>query len=645
VSPAFTGKQLTDLPTENWVTNGGTVFNQRYVPLATINRGNVSRLKPLWHTSLPASATLRPPNGAQILADGGVLYATNGANDVFALDAVTGKILWKYHPGAAAPVGAPNVSRGVALGDGKVFVGQRDAKLVALDQRTGKVVWSIQAEKAQENFSITSAPLYYDGLVITGFAAGDLGIRGRVKAYDAHNGALRWTFYAIPGPGEVGHDTWPAESSVWQQGGGAVWQTPAVDPELGLLYFSTGNAAPVNDGSRRAGDNLFTSSIVAVEAKTGKYRWHFQQVHHDIWDYDSPNPIVLFDVDREGRSRRALVEVSKTGWAYILDRTDGTPLLGIEERAVPQEPHQATAGSQPYPVGDSIVPQSIDIAPEGAQTLPGSLELENGGRIFTPFWNNSVVAKPGTGGGANWPPSSYDPETHVLYVCASDAAYSWRLNGPIERAALPRPGEVVPIDAIRPVIAGVFAALNVTTNTLVWRQQWNERCRSGSLVTSGGLVFVGRGDGRLTALDKLTGQRLWEFVTNDAIGGPVTAFAHLGKQYVTVVAGGDLTDTPRRADTVWMFSLDTAISGPARPATAASIENGARIFRKTCIECHGEHGDGGGGGAPRLIGVPRAEIVAVASDGRGNMPAFARSYSTQDLEDVADYVVNLLTRH
>lgn len=636
---------MTDLPTENWVTNGGTVFNQRYAPLATINSGNVSSLKPLWHTALPASATLRPPNGAQILAEDGVLYATNGVNDVFALDAGTGKILWKYHPGAAAPMGAPNVSRGVALGDGKVFVGQRDAKLVALDQRTGEVVWSIQAENAQEHFSITSAPLYYDGLVITGFAAGDLGIRGRVKAYDAQSGALRWTFYTIPGPGEVGHDTWPADSSVWQSGGGAVWQTPAVDSELGLLYFSTGNAAPVNDGSLRAGDNLFTSSIVAVEAKTGKYRWHFQQVHHDIWDYDSPNPIVLFDLDRGGRSRRALVEVSKTGWAYILDRTDGTPILGIEERAVPQEPRQATARSQPYPVGDAIVPQSIDIAPDGAQTLPGTLGLANGGRIFTPFWKNSVVAKPGTGGGANWPPSSYDPETHLLYVCASDAAYSWRLNGPIERAALPRPGEVVPIDAIRPVIAGVFAALNVTTNTLVWRQQWNERCRSGSLVTSGGLVFVGRGDGRLTALDKLTGQRLWEFVTNDAIGGPVTTFAHLGKQYVTVVAGGDLTYTPRRADTVWMFSLDTATSGTARPVTAASIANGARIFRNTCIECHGEHGEGGGAGAPRLIGVSRAEIVAVASDGRGNMPAFARSYSTRDLEDVADYVVNTLARH
>ena len=240
-----------------------------------------------------------------------------------------------------------------------------DGRLVALDRRTGKEVWSIQAERWQEGFSITSAPLYYDGMVITGFSGAEIGVRGRVKAYDADDGKLLWTFYTIPGPGELGHDTWPQDNEVWMHGGATVWQTPAVDPELGLIYFSTGNPGPDFNGAVRAGDNLFSASIVAIEARTGKYRWHFQQVHHDLWDYDAPNPVVLFDVRVGGALRKGLAQVGKTGWAYILDRETGEPLIGIEERPVPQEPRQATAATQPYPVGDAIVPQQVEIAPEG----------------------------------------------------------------------------------------------------------------------------------------------------------------------------------------------------------------------------------------------------------------------------------------
>jgi len=189
---------------------------------------------------------------------------------------------------------------------------------VALDQRTGKVVWSVQTEPWQNGFSITAAPLYYDGLVIQGLSGGEMGVRGRVKAYDAKTGAPRWTFYTIPGPGEIGHETWPPQGDAWQHGGAAVWQTPTVDPELGLIYFSTGNPGPNLFGAVRPGANLFTVSIVALEAKSGKYRWHFQQIHHDIWDYDSPNPTVLFDtVIRGARSKdwsRCPRPVGPTSW-------------------------------------------------------------------------------------------------------------------------------------------------------------------------------------------------------------------------------------------------------------------------------------------------------------------------------------------
>jgi quinohemoprotein ethanol dehydrogenase len=277
--------------------------------------------------------------------------------------------------------------------------------------------------------------------------------------------------------------SWPSGSNAWEFGGAPVWQTPAADPELGLIYFSTGNPGPDLHGGVRPGDNLFSVSIVAVEAKTGKYRWHFQQVHHDIWDYDSPNPVVLFDAEIDGKLRKGLVEVSKTGWAYLLDRETGKPLIGIDEKPVMQEPRQKTAATQPYPVGDAIVPQAIDIPPEGSSVIPSGASVVNDGKIFTPFWNEPIAVKPGTMGGANWPPSSYDPESHLLYVCASDRINSFSvqesLNTPVANQVY-MGGRFVQANADD---RGILAALDVRTNKLAWRQQWREICYSGSVVS------------------------------------------------------------------------------------------------------------------------------------------------------------------
>jgi quinohemoprotein ethanol dehydrogenase len=398
--------------------------------------------------------------------------------------------------------------------------------------------------------------LYYDGLVITGVAGAELGVRGRVKAYDARDGHLVWTFYTIPARGEPGNETWPQDNDVWQHGGGTVWQTPAVDPELGLLYFSTGNPGPDFNGAVRKGDNLYTSSILAIEAKTGRYRWHYQQVHHDLWDFDSSNPVVLFDLMIDGRLRKGLAEASKTGWVYVLDRTDGTPLLGIDERPVPQEPRQATAATQPYPRGDAFVPQSLEIAPEG-------YELINGGRIFTPYWTEYVVAKPGIGGGANWPPSAYDPATGYLYLCGADNASSyraWEIG-----AEHPPQGETYiggnfgtnPLPGL-----GTFTALDLHTNRIVWQQQWAERCYSGATHTAGGLVFVGRNDGRLTALDAANGTKLWEFQTGAGLNAPVSVFEHAGKPYVVAYSAGSLFARSKKGDSVWLFGLDGTLDPP-----------------------------------------------------------------------------------
>jgi quinohemoprotein ethanol dehydrogenase len=553
LAPAFAGGDLTEGPTTGWPTNGGDTFNRRYSPLGQITRDNVANLKAVWRTRLNGSGLGTKYSGeAQPLVYDGVIYLVTGANDVFAISVDSGEILWTYTANLDQEIDVVCcgwTSRGVALGNGRVYVGQLDGRLVALDQRSGAVQWSVQAERWEEGFTITSAPLYADGLVITGFAGAENGVRGRVKAFNADTGSLAWTFYTIPGPGEAGHDTWPRDNDVWRHGGASVWQTPAFDPELGLIYFSTGNPGPDFNGAVRAGDNLYSASIVAVEAKTGSYRWHFQQVHHDIWDYDAPSPVVLFDIQIEGRPRKALAQPAKTGWVYILDRVNGQPLVGIDERPVPQEARQATARTQPYPRGDAFVPQSIAIPPEGYR-------VANGGRIFTPFWTEPIVAKPGQSGGANWPPSSYDPASGYLYVCATDRAgvFTGADIGP-ER---PPEGERylggvfgnVPIG-----VSGIFAALDMRTNTLVWQQQWADRCYSGSVATAGGLVFIGRSDGRFTAVDSRNGVRLWEFQTGAGVNAPASVFEHRGQQHVVVYSAGNLFAASPRGDSVWLFSL------------------------------------------------------------------------------------------
>jgi alcohol dehydrogenase (cytochrome c) len=564
-SGAFSASELAAPPRANWLKNGGNLFNQNYSPLAQINRETVGSLKGVWRTHLNGSGMAAKYSGeAQPVVHEGTIYVVTGADDVFALSVKTGAILWNYKaslPDNITTVCCGWTNRGVAVGDGRVYVGQLDGRLVALDQRTGGPAWSIQAERWQNGYTITAAPLYYNGMVIVGFSGAENGTRGRVKAFDAKDGRLIWTFYTIPGPGQIGHDTWPQNTEAWLHGGASVWQTPAVDPELGLIYFTTGNPGPDFNGRIRAGDNLFATSMVAIEAATGKYRWHFQQIHHDLWDYDGPSPVVLFDVMVNGRLRKAAAEPNKAGWVYIVDRTNGKPLIGIDEMPVPQEPRQATSKTQPIPKGDAFVPQSVDIAPE-------DYTLVNQGRVFTPFWKEPIVAKPGARGGANWPPSSYDPAANVLYVCATDAANVFR--GGEENQQITPEGQRYLGSAFggAPLpLAGIFAALDMKTNRLVWQQRWRDSCYSGSVTTAGGLVFTGRNDGRLTALNSSTGKRLWEFQTGAGMNSPVSIFEYEGDQYVVAYSAGSLFAGTTHGDSVWLFSTKGALSESDTPST------------------------------------------------------------------------------
>ncbi len=256
-SPGFTAAELTALPADGWLTNGGNLFNQRYSPLTQINRDTVQDLKAQWRTHLDGSGAGPQYSGqGQPLFYEGVLYVVTGADDVFALDIRNGAHLWTYEAKldpAHVRVCCGWVSRGLGMGAGKIFVGRLDAKLTALDQKTGKVLWSIQGENPNLGYSLVGAPLYYQGMVIVGYAGGDMGIRGRVKAYDANDGHLLWTFYTVPAPGEFGSDTWPADNDYYKWGGAPVWQTPAIDPKLGMVYFSTGNAGPDYGGASARG--------------------------------------------------------------------------------------------------------------------------------------------------------------------------------------------------------------------------------------------------------------------------------------------------------------------------------------------------------------------------------------------------------
>jgi alcohol dehydrogenase (cytochrome c) len=669
----FSAAALTAPPTTGWPTNGGNLYNQRYSPLKSINRDNVAQLKGVWRTRLRGSGAAPQYSGfAQPLVADGVAYVSTGANDVFALSIDTGEILWQY----SANIGSNVTSvccgwnnKGVALSEDKVFIGQLDGKLVALDRATGKVAWSIQAERWEENFSITSAPVYFDGRVITGFAGGDKGTRGRVKAYDAQDGRLVWTFYTIPGPGEPGHDTWPKGSDAWKYGGAAVWQTPAIDPELGLVYFSTGNAGPDYNGAVRPGDNLYTVSMVAIELKTGKYKWHFQQVHHDIWDYDSSNPVVLMDVTIGGRTRKAIAEVSKTGWAYILDRQTGRPLIGIDERPVPQEPRQKTAATQPFPRGDAIVPQLIEFPPEGYKVV-------NDGRIFTPFVGSSpTIMLPGIWGGANWPPSAYDPARQRLFVCASSVVNGYAGGGdpnlvpPGTGPGANYTGGNVTFTSVPR--SGIIASLDVTTNKIAWRFRWSDQCYSGLLATGGSLLFVGRADGRLTALDSTTGEQLWEFQTGAGMHAPVSTFERNGRQYVIAYSAGSALLGSARGDSVWLFALDgtlppvtsgapvsrTAAAMPpaggaaprvdaAGPRVAdADLVRGKQLYEQACVVCHGADGKGGHGvGAPLVSLSDLAATIRTVSSGRNSMPPFSATFTPEQVRDVSAYVVGVLAK-
>ncbi len=570
-APAFAPLDLAPPAGADWATYGGNYGQTRYSSLKEVTKANVRRLRPAWHIRFGGSGV-----GSKYKGEGtplvykGVMYTVTGANDVFAIDATDGTILWRsdaHLPPAITSVCCGWANRGLAIGDGRVYLARMDATLVALSQQDGHVLWSASNGNPENGYTMTMAPLYYNGLVIVGVSGGEFGARGSVTAYDARDGHRVWRFYTVPSPGQLGSDTWPANNE-WQTGGAPVWNTPSVDPKLGLLYFTTGNAYPWS--SRGAGDNLFTSSFVALDAMTGAYRWHFQVVHHDIWDYDCASNTVLFATKIRGLVRKVVAEPCKTGWVYELHRKTGRPALDIEEKPVPQSVFQHTSPTQPIPSGESFA---------GQCTRKGSFpRIAADGRpfrfgcVFTPFDDRSFTAvAPGAAGASSWSPASYSPQTTNLYVCSHDTQSAYRAI-----PAAPGPdsggksfvGVTLSVPYVKAITPGAFSAVDVKTNRLVWQRRYTKTvhgqvdasCVGGSLATAGGLVFVPLPQGvyhGLAAYDASTGKRLWRWNTVAGIEAPPVSYSVDGKQYVAVFAGGRVGHGQPvvKGDDVYAFTL------------------------------------------------------------------------------------------
>ena len=388
---------------------------------------------------------------------------------------------------------------------------------------------------------------------------------------------------------------------------------------------------------------MFSVSIVALDVKSGEYKWHFQQVHHDLWDYDASNPVVLFDIEISGQKRKALAQAGKTGWVYILDRENGEPLLGIEERAVPQERRQHTAATQPYPLGDSFVPQKMDMPRNGYPYI-------NEGRIFTPYWKEYVAVRPSSFGGAVWAPSSYDPRTHAMYICAMDLTGLF-IGGKID-GTKPQEQFLGGEFAFAGPRTGIFAAMDLSTNRLLWQQAWDDACYSGSTATAGDVIFTGQNDGRFMALDARDGSVLWEFQTGAGVNAPPVVFEFEGQQHVAVYSAGALFMQSKPGDSVWLFSLAGTIDevevesetwAPILTIAAAQKETqtaGAELYGRYCGQCHGAQGQGGHGGGPALNsgtldpGLVRASIAK----GGDKMPAFGGQLTFDELESIAAFI-------
>ncbi len=549
---------------KNWPTATGGWDNARYSTLAQINKDNIKSLGGAWVHDFDDEKSRASP----VVADG-LMFITAGAH-VYAFDPATGRQVWATKAEAAAS----GMYKGVAVGGGLVYAGLSNGHIVALNEKTGEVAWTgiVGDDPPLKGQAIPAGPTYVNGIVITGLANGDYGLDGRIVALDAKTGKLVWRFNTIPAPGEKGHETWPADNEEWKKGGGGVWVNGAVDPALGLVYFGVGNPVPQWGGELRGGNNLYTDSVVALDIKTGKPRWHYQVVHHDIWEQDLGTPLILFDADAKGKPVKAIAAMRTDGYLFLLDRATGKPVFPVEERPVPQNPRLKTAPTQPFPVGaDQLGPrcEPKEQIPPGFKPMCEFDPID----YDTPNAMYPILTTRAS-------PMAYSPETKMFYAAGSPGWPLW-----IKRYEDPKFFIAVSTGAgIK--THGILAAVDAKTNKIVWEKQMPYEIQNGSgmTATAGGLVFHGEPDGNLQAYDAKTGDLLWQFQTGAAAGGPVIAYEAAGQEYVALAASGSL----------WAFKLGGTVpprAAPTPPKTETTLSG--RIFSTDQVTFGGEISDTG----------------------------------------------------
>jgi alcohol dehydrogenase (cytochrome c) len=501
-----------DREPENWLSYSGTPFNQRYSLLAEVTRTNVQDLELAW---VWQARSLEKFEATALVVDG-VLYTVQAPNDVVALDAATGRPFWTYHhePSAAARTCCGRVNRGVAILGDTLFMGTIDAHLLAIDAKSGQLVWDSTVADAAQNYSITMAPVVVKDKVLVGTAGGDMGIRGFIAAFDAATGEEAWRFHTIPAPGEPGGDSWSGDS--WKTGGAAVWNVGAYDPETNLVFFGTGNPAPDWDGRTRLGDNLYSNCVVALDADTGKIEWYYQFTPHDELDYDATQVPVLADMTWRGAPRKVMLWANRNGLMYVLDRVTGKFLHG--------KPYVATNWMDGFDENGRPI------------RVPGMLPTPEG-----------TLIRPHVHGATNWAPPSYSPRTGLFYVAHWENSGIIAIEGEFPQGVgINRRQTAMGQVDLQPFFNndeeayGVIRGYDPETLDPKWEFRMADITWGGVLSTAGDVVFGGGREGYFLALDAETGELLWKAAVGGQINsGPMT-YAAGGRQFITIAAGSTL---------------------------------------------------------------------------------------------------------
>jgi alcohol dehydrogenase (cytochrome c) len=485
----------------SWITYNGGYNGQRHSTLSQINTTNVGQLQPAWVYQVRGDGEVET---SPIVADGRMII-TEPPTTVTALDPRNGRTIWSYvrpMPSDLRLIGFPATNRGVAILDDMVYVGSLDGYLIALDAETGAKRWETKIADNGLGHSVTMAPLALDGKIVVGISGGEAGIRGFVDAYNAKTGARVWRTYTVPAAGEPGVDTWPGES--WKNGAGATWLTGSYDPELKLLYWGTGNPGPDWNGDIRKGDNLYTSSVLALDPDTGTMKWHFQYTPHDTHDWDANQIQVLADLEIGGRTRKTLITANRNAFYYVLDRVTGEFL------------HAAAYAKQTWATG-------ID-AKGRPEAVDGKEPTEEGNLVY-----------PSLQGATNWPSPSFSPQTGFFYVPVREmGSYYYKTDVEYE-AGLPFTGGGE--RRLADEAWGAVRALDARTGAKAWDFKLPSPSWSGTLSTGGGLVFSGSNEGNFYALDAKTGAALWQFQTGGGVHSNPATFLVEGRQFVSVGSG------------------------------------------------------------------------------------------------------------